>query len=301
MGTNTFKLTMAERQNGTFRVMGVEQRGVRMGSCSYHYGLISLPSMERAVQAITEFTRIAEQHNAPIKGAFATAIFRDAQNAGLVLKVLRQKTGVCPVVVSAKQEAILIQRGVYCALRDRAPKNMLIMDMGGGSLEFIKVVDNQVKWLRSFPLGAFRIINENGLSDPVTEQDIHRVNQMLMEKLKPLFRKIGKEQMALTGCSGAFESFVTMMDGYEDRLKDSLPAIAIERNHLEKLFQRILNADAEQRKQMKGLPAFRVDTIVPAALVTQFIINKFNPEIIYSSFYSMAEGAICDCIREKMK
>ncbi len=300
MGTNTFKLTMAELDGDGFRVIGVEQRGVRLGSCSYQYGLIPLPAMERAVNAIEEFTRISRQHGAIVSGAFATAIFRDAQNSRQLLEIIEEKTNVFPAVISAQKEAELIQNGVWHAMKGRVPPNMLIMDMGGGSLEFIRATDKKRTWLRSFPLGAFPILRDSRLSDPVTPQDMERVNQKLTQELKPLFREATKEQQVLVGCSGAFETFAQMMGHHHDNANECPPpSVQLHREPLEKLFQKILNANSEQRKQMKGLPLFRVDTIVPAVMVTQYIISKINPEKIYASFYSMAEGAIGQMIHQK--
>lgn len=301
IGTNTFKLLIAESTDGNFRISRVEKRGVKLGEGSYRSRQISSEAMGRAIKALKEFQLIIDNESAEQPVALATAAVRDTENGSEFVEQIRKNTGIKIETITGEREAELIAAGVLSAL-DHQPGHLLIMDIGGGSTEFIEIKDKQTVWRKSFPLGAARLLQELEPSDPVSRDDVNRLYQYLSEHLHEIKNHFQPGVTKLVGCSGSFETFADMI-ALEILKKNETPAVSsmpLESEILMRLFRELQSKNREQRLKMKGLPEYRVDTIVFGALAVQWLKNELKPAKIITSYRSMKEGVVSEIINNRM-
>ncbi len=298
MGSNTFKLILAEIGNKEFNIIKTEKRGVKLGMEVYSSDKFPEKGFKKAVEALREFQKISANAGATFAGAFATAAMRDAKNGGEFLKMIEDQTGISVNLISGDREAELIARGVMNSMHFQA-ENFLIMDIGGGSTEFIWINNGVVAWQKSFPLGAYRLIRELQPGDPVTSTEKNKITDLLNCKLKELV-DLPLDKIPLVGCSGSFETFSDMISLEISGDADASPDNFVELNSsdLDLLFNRLIRSERQDREKMKGLPEYRLDTIVMGVLLVEWYRNTFHPEKIFASYSSMKEGIIVELMKQ---
>jgi exopolyphosphatase/guanosine-5'-triphosphate,3'-diphosphate pyrophosphatase len=220
----------------------------------------------------------------------ATSAIRDASNGVDFIASAKATSGIELKVIDGDREATLIYQGVKAALSlDQAS---LIMDIGGGSVEFILCNSETVFWKKSYPIGAARLMSEFHRSDPVSERDIRQLSEYLDQILYDL-----KEQVAafapkvLIGSAGAFETFAAF---HEPDFNPSFlePAFNFSYKHLQNIIRTILESTHADRINMPQVIPVRVDMIVVAAALTRYILSLSGIKKIKLSTYSLKEGIL---------
>ncbi|HEX8547255.1 MAG TPA: exopolyphosphatase, partial [Cytophagaceae bacterium] len=207
MGTNTFHLLIARQIEGKVETILKEKISVKIGQNGISKGLISPDAYSRAVEALKHFTCLIIEHDVHDVWATATSAVRNARNGKELVAEIKKQTGIDVLVISGEKEAELIYYGVKSALKIGA-QTSIIMDIGGGSVEFIICNDSSIFWKGSFEIGAQRLIDEFQKSDPISSEDTQNLKNYLDEKLYYLFeaaRKFIPE--VLIGSSGSFDTF----------------------------------------------------------------------------------------------
>ncbi|MCF8218905.1 MAG: hypothetical protein K9J21_07965 [Bacteroidales bacterium] len=301
-GTNTFKLIIAKINGDNFQILDVVKRGVQLGKDSYRGNKISEAAFARAEECLLEFINIASSYDAPIKNAFATAVVRDAGNGEDFLRKVKEKTGITMQTISGRFEAELIMKGVISAL-PQLNGPVVIMDIGGGSTEFVYVKDNEMIWSKSFPLGASRLLQKLSPSDPVSQKDIRKLYDFLNDELSELKFQFADTPLNLIGSSGSFETFADMiaLEINKEHQKPAQTAVRLDPNDLHELIEQLIRSNHGERIKMNGLPFYRVDTIVFSGLMTRWFINNFQTTTVWTSYRSMKEGVIADLIDNQEK
>lgn len=302
VGTNTFKLTIAEIKKDNFEILEVIKRGVQLGKDSYQSNKISEAAFKRAEKCLLEFADISESYDAKIEQAFATAVVRDSENGQDFVRVMKEKTGIAIQTISGGREAELIMKGVLSALPE-VTEPVVIMDIGGGSTEFVYVADNKMSWQKSFSIGASRLLQELNPSDPVSGDDIKKLHEFLNNELIELEDQFQESSFTLAGSSGSFETFADMiaLEINNEQQSPSDMAVKLNKNELKQLFEKLKRSSHEERLKMKGLPFHRVDTIVYSGLMTQWFMERFQPTDVITSYRSMKEGVITEIINKQEK
>ena len=142
--------------------------------------------------------------------AIGTAALRTASNGQAFVREVEARTGIVVTLISGLEEAQLIHRGVMQALPPGREKK-LIMDIGGGSVEFIIAGSKNVFWYDSFPIGVAILFNRFHKSDPIRKEEIIAVRRFLEEQLRPFLLVLEEYSIPdLIGASGAFDTIGEM-------------------------------------------------------------------------------------------
>ncbi|MFY8033467.1 MAG: exopolyphosphatase, partial [Flexibacteraceae bacterium] len=191
MGTNTFHLLIAELAPDGFKVLHKEKVGVKLGKGSINQGFLSDDAIERGLDCLQSFANTAVSFGIAAKDIIATATsaVRSANNGQFFVEQVLAKTEIKVQVIDGAKEAQLIFEGVTAALGKQSAAS-LIMDIGGGSVEFIIGNKEQYYWKQSFEVGAIRLHEKFKKHDPILSEEISEINLYLSEKLKPLFDQI---------------------------------------------------------------------------------------------------------------
>ncbi len=292
MGTNTFNLLIAETAGREMKEIYFEKIPVKLGKGGIREGIITPQARLRAVEAMIRYREIAGRYGVQEILAFGTSALRTARNSSELLEAIRETAGIKAEIISGDEEALLIYNGVIRTLRPAG--TFLIMDVGGGSVEFILASQHKgILWKNSYPLGIARLLEQFDLSDPVTPENIQALEDHFDRHLQELWEEVAQHRPAtLAGAAGTFDTLRALAAGkgwLEDngRSWQEIPPEVYRKVH-----NMLLLSDATQRKQMIGMEPFRVEMIVPASIFVNFVLEKTGIDTLVQSYYSLKEGVV---------
>lgn len=295
LGTNTCNLLIAEYENKSYKISYQGKEVVKLGKGGIHKSQLTEDGLQRAIQAIEKHQERINKFTSVETVIIATSAIRDAVNKDWFAQQIKETTGLNLTIISGDQEAELIFNGVKLAF-DQIANNSLILDIGGGSNEFILTLNNQPIWKQSFPIGMARIIGQIPPSDPITPEEIKAINLWFDESLKPLWKETKNIQIPqLIGCSGAFDTIADLIDKTDPGTKIRI-AQEITINDFDNIYNRLIASTANDRVQMKGMESIRVEMIVPSVLFIKLVIDRLNIKTIYQTDYALREGVLFERI-----
>jgi exopolyphosphatase/guanosine-5'-triphosphate,3'-diphosphate pyrophosphatase len=300
LGTNTFNLLIAEAQGlSSYHILYCTKEGVKLGAGGINRRHITEAAAKRGIEAVARHFERIKPYKVDKVVAYATSAIRDADNGRDFAAVLNNKFGLEVRVIDGDTEAQLIYAGVKQTL-PFVGKRYIVLDIGGGSNEFIIADDNGVLWKRSFPLGMARLLERFSPSDPISASEIKTIEAYLNTELTELFEnaKLLKPEI-FVGASGSFDSFVLMLAN-EGLIESDSNAVSrqLPLEIYDKLHQKLIHSTADERDRMEGLEPVRRDMIVLATIFVNFVLERLAIKTLYQSAYSLKEGAILGVIKE---
>ena len=210
IGTNSVHLVIARRTaSGTPEILTREKAPVRLGSGGRDMKRLAPEAIERAVDALGRFRRIAEAHDAEVV-AVATSAVREAENQSDFIAAARDDAGVNVNVISGVEEARLIHLGALGAV-PAAERRHLVIDIGGGSTEFVVGHGTAPELVRSLKLGHIRLTDRFFEDGRVTTKAVEECRKYVRSFLAPLAREISDVGFEVAiGCSGTIENLARM-------------------------------------------------------------------------------------------
>ena len=299
LGTNTFNLLIAEvRSDKTYDALFQTKIGVKLGEGCINQGFIAPAPFQRGIEALRSHRKTIEKFNVEKVFAFATSAIRGASNGAEFVVHAKEECDIVIQLISGNKEAELIYYGVRDAVvMDH--ETSLIIDIGGGSVEFIIANKHQVFWKQSFLLGIARLLELFNPSDPITEKEIQRIEDYLDHELQPLFDAVKKYPVTeLIGASGSFDSIAEMVAHkfYSPHLLDGKTEFTFNLDDCNNIHETILRSTCAERLQMKGLAEMRVDMIVISSILVHFILRSLAIQKMRLSTYSLKEGILCEIL-----
>lgn len=289
LGTNTFHLIIAEQTSSAFQVIYKTNQPVRLGEDITTDNLIIPIAFERGINCLNEFKNTLEKYNVTSVKATATSGIRSAKNGQEFVNAAKLTAGIKIDIINGDEEALLIYEGVK--LSGAISGKSLIMDIGGGSTEFILCDEEKVIWKKSYNIGAARLMQKFFNSDPINTIDKNLILEHLTNELKELKVICDEHQPeTLIGSAGAFETFTVMID--PDLNIAAISVAELPLTSYKKLASKLINSSHEERSQMKSLIPLRVDMIVMAALQTNYIIENLGIQKIKLSTYDLKMGVL---------
>jgi exopolyphosphatase/guanosine-5'-triphosphate,3'-diphosphate pyrophosphatase len=290
LGTNTCNLLIAEVKDKNYQLIYQGKVGVKLGKGGINKQLLTPEAFVRATNALNEHRQTIEKYEVDKVFAIATSAVREAANRKEFETHLLKETTIKLVTISGDQEAQLIFEGVKLAF-GKLEKQSLIMDIGGGSNEFIETNNDQIVWKESFPLGMARIIEQIPLSDPITAEEISTVEKYFDQGLELLWKNVQPGKLQLIGCSGAFDTIADLIDQSSPGTKIRQQQ-EISLNDFNRIADQVIFSTKEQREQMKGMDPLRVEMIVPALIFIRLVVEKLEIEKITQTDFALREGIL---------
>jgi exopolyphosphatase / guanosine-5'-triphosphate,3'-diphosphate pyrophosphatase len=295
LGTNTFNLLIAKKHTDTaFKKIFNTKIAVKLGENTINSGFIADASFQRGINALKQFQQYLLDHNVEHTYAFATSAIRSASNGHEFVTQAKIVAGISISVIDGNEEADLIYYGNRMAVK-MGDSTSLIMDIGGGSTEFILGNSETILWKKSYLLGAARLLDKFKLSDPITYDEIVDFNNYLRHELHSLFEAIKHyKPTELIGSSGAFDSVVDMIAGEfnTEVLNDNHTEYSINLRQYSAISKKIKESTIKERYHITGLIDMRVDMIVISVLLIDFILNELHLKNMRVSTFSLKEGVI---------
>jgi exopolyphosphatase/guanosine-5'-triphosphate,3'-diphosphate pyrophosphatase len=293
LGTNSFHAVIVDAHaNGSFQVVDRMKEMVRLGQHGLSANTLPEAAMERGMQALQRIHLLAQGWGATEFLAFATSAIREASNGGVFIRQVRQELGLRIRPISGEQEATLIYQGVRRAVEMAAPT--LLVDIGGGSVEFIVAAGGEQVFARSLKLGAARMTERFVTTDPLSAAEKDAMRAHFRETLP-----------AVVDACRAYD--VTSIVGSSGTMK-SLAQVALSNgsNGAQTVFQRtfsapevrdaltwVIGSTEEERLAHPAIDPKRVDQIGAGAVLLDTLLNEL-PEVrhLRVSSNALREGMV---------
>ncbi len=301
IGTNTCNLLIANAlKNGAFSPVYDRKLPVKLGRGGIHKKILLPDAIERGLIALLRHAVTISCYNVEKVKVVGTSAIRGAANKGEFLAKVKHLLGWDIEILDGELEAELIFKGVQLSLPEGIGK-YLIIDIGGGSSEFILALNNQIIWKNSFNIGIARVLEMFPVSDPIAPEEIRAIEEWFDEQLKELWQITNVHSPEiLVGCSGAFDTF---MDIFEKEIPDlkirgvsDLPI-----NDFLMIHNQLINTKFEARSQMEGMDLSRVEMIVIASVFTNFILRRLGIKRLIHTHNALKEGVMDRFITTELK
>ncbi|MES2560616.1 MAG: phosphatase [Bacteroidota bacterium] len=294
LGTNTFHLLIAEIEHGAIIEHRKIQIPVKIGEGGINEQYIAPAAYERGMNALKTFREALNEFGIHEITAFGTSAIRDASNGLTFINDAKRLYQITIESISGEYEAELIYRGVQHSF-DLPDANVLVMDIGGGSVEFIIGRKETILWKHSYPLGAARLIERFHNSDPISDVEVVSLQSYLVHNIK-LLRDALLQFPAeiLIGSAGSFETLVEVLqkDLHKPVLHLGDHAQQISLDDFNEFVELITSRNATERAALNGMADFRVEMIVVATILMDVVIRRFEITRLIASQYSLKEGML---------
>ncbi len=298
LGTNTFNLLIRDTDSGN--TIFNHKIPVKLGSKGITSGRIAEDAFERGIEAMISHKTSTSDHHVDMILAFATSAVRSASNGNEFVEAIYEATQIQVEVIDGLREAELIFKGVRqaCSIGDQP---VLIMDIGGGSTEFILGNENEVFWANSYPLGVTRLLDLFQPSDPITEDETGLVKDHIREALTDLVEAHSKyPATTLIGSSGSFDTIYDVVQLRNNQLPLQSGQISgvFDSLQLREAMDQLESATIEERLEMPGMLEMRAEMINLSAIQIALVLDLLQIEDIRLSTYSLKEGVYAERIKK---
>lgn len=294
LGTNTFNLLVADADANNYSEVYRDKRAVKLGHGGITNSRISDEAIERGIMAIKDYTAAIAPLGIDKVLAVATSAIRSTENGLFFTKRIKNEFNLDVRVIGGDEEAELIYSGIRRAV-PLDSENVLMLDIGGGSNEFVIGNNSRISWKQSFPLGIARLLEMFSPSNPIKENEIESVVCFIEKELKPLADAIKNYPVkTLIGSSGSFDTIANIcsIETFKKSLSQENTFYKFRKPDVLALCEKIIYSTTQERINMPGMDLMRVEMIPLSALFIKYILSLTNVTNIVQSSYAIKEGII---------
>jgi exopolyphosphatase/guanosine-5'-triphosphate,3'-diphosphate pyrophosphatase len=299
IGTNSIHMVVARVDpTGGFEVLTREKESVRLGHGSGEMSELAVDAIDRGIAALQRMRRVSDAYNATVH-AVATSAVREATNRDVFLARARDEAGIDVQVIAGVEEARLIHLGVLQAVPvfDRLH---LVVDIGGGSTEFVVGKSGTELLARSLKLGAIRVTDRFFTDGVMRPRAVRDCRAYLRAYLAPLVHEVAEWGFEVAvGSSGTINAIAAMSEQRAGRdTARGVNNVKFTRDDLAAIVDDILAArNGTERAALAGLDAKRSDIIVGGALLLEQIFDELHIDQMITSEYALREGVLLNTMR----
>lgn len=273
IGTNTILLLIAEMRRGKLKTLFDTETIVRLGEGVHKNEILSEEAMQRGFHTLKGYLKRCQEMEVQKIFAVGTSALREAKNSDHFLKKVKEEFDLFIDVISGEEEARLSFLSVAKDLK-KSWKNLLVVDVGGGSTELILGKgDEIIRWV-SLPLGIVRFTERFLLSDPVKEEEYRTMVEEIRKQL-PNF-PILKNPLSMVSVGGTGTALASVEQGLEKFMIERIHRFVLTREALRNQLFSYRSKTTEERKEMRGLPPSRADVILAGGTILYLIMEKFD-------------------------
>jgi exopolyphosphatase / guanosine-5'-triphosphate,3'-diphosphate pyrophosphatase len=300
VGTNSVKLLVADVEGKVVRPLHEGSHQTRLGQGFYESHQLQPGAIDLTAKAVADFVHEAQAWSPSSVKIIGTSAARDAINKEQLLNAIESASGTRVTIISGETEADWAYKGVTSDPQ-LASGNLLVMDVGGGSTEFILGSGGQRLFAESFSIGSVRLLEQLQISDPPSaEERLHceghirdTLERQVKPRLEPKLRGVSSP-VQLVGTGGTS----TILARVELRLRsfsrEMIEGTFLSREKVKNEMMRLWSVSLEQRKQIIGLPPNRADVILPGVAIFAQVMELFDLPTVRVSTRGLRFAALMD-------
>jgi exopolyphosphatase/guanosine-5'-triphosphate,3'-diphosphate pyrophosphatase len=290
-GTNSIRLLIAEPDSaGNLRDVVRAMRIVRLGEGVDRTGEFTSDALDRTFAACAEYRDMIEEAGAEVTRFVATSASRDVRNRDTFIAGVEELLGVQPEVISGAEEARLSFFGALSALRADMPGPYLVVDIGGGSTEFV-LGTSQPEQSQSVDIGCVRMTERHVLDDPPSADQVAAVRADVRVALRDVEQEVELDRaQTLVGLAGTVTTVAAMVFDLETYDPDILHGSIITGDDVERVTNRLMAMSREQRAALPFMHPGRVDVIGGGALILSEICRRVPVSQVVVSEHDILDG-----------
>ncbi|WP_306338448.1 Ppx/GppA phosphatase family protein [Streptomyces sp. KL118A] len=298
-GTNSIRLLVADADPETGELVDLDRRMtiVRLGQGVDRTGRLAQEALDRTFAACREYAAVIKEHGAERVRFVATSASRDAENRDDFVRGVLDILGVEPEVITGDQEAEFSFTGATKELtgRDDLAKPYLVVDIGGGSTEFVVGTD-RVEAARSVDVGCVRmterhLVRDGAVTDPPEPGQLDAIRADIEAALDLAERTVPlKEARTLVGLAGSVTTVAAIalgLDAYDSR---AIHHARIPYDQVNAIVERLTHATHAERAAIPVMHPGRADVIASGALVLLAIMDRVGAREVVVSEHDILDG-----------
>ena len=282
VGSNSVRLLVARSLSPVaFEVVDEERFDARLGE-GQDFGALTPEGMERGLQAVTIMAEVARSHNPAIIRMVGTEALRRASNAQEFIDRVRERTGLGIRVLSGYEEAFC---GFLGVVNSTNLSDGHLLDIGGGSLELMRVRDRSLANVQSVPLGAIYARERYLRSDPPTEREVRTLRKAVRQQLT-----VEQPHKVLYGSGGAVRNLARVIRIQRSYPLRRLHGLEIPKRQFHRLANQLAKASTDERRKVAGVGSNRADILHAAALVIDEVMTITGADSLVVAGQGLREG-----------
>jgi exopolyphosphatase/guanosine-5'-triphosphate,3'-diphosphate pyrophosphatase len=291
-GTNSTRL-LVSRGAGADKVPLARVNTItRLGRGVDATGRLDAAAIERTVDVLRDYRGILDELGAERLRVTATSAARDAANRDEFFDAAEVVLGSRPELISGTEEAELSFLGATAEL-DPADGPFLVVDIGGGSTEFIVGTD-RVEGARSVDIGCVRFLEQYVEHDPPLPEELHACISVTQQWLDDIARELPavREAKTFVGLAGTVTTMAAVELGLHEWDRDAIHHFRFTRPAIEEVFRTLVTEPLEDRKHNPGLEDARADVIVAGACIFVGIVRGLDVDTCLVSESDILDGLV---------
>jgi exopolyphosphatase/guanosine-5'-triphosphate,3'-diphosphate pyrophosphatase len=280
IGTNTILLLIAEVDQGRIKPLFEMETVVRLGERIHESGVLLKEAMSRGLRTLSQYLERCRAMEVQEIFAVGTSALREAKNSADFLKLVEAELDLSIEVISGEEEAQLSFLAVTRDLEETG-KTFLVVDIGGGSTEFILGMGDQIRQWTSLPLGSVRFTEQFLRSDPVRDEERQEMEREIRRQLVNIPRT--KEPLSMVAVGGTATTLASVEQGLNDFIVERIHNFVLKKEGLRNQLLLYRAKTIEERKKISGLPIARADVILAGAAILYLTMEEVQcPSVLIS-------------------
>ncbi len=294
IGTNSMRLLIADYKNNKIENRKKYINITRIGQGVDDKGYITEEALERNLNALKEFADKCIEEKCEKVYCMGTSALRDSKNGQDFVNRAKELTNIDVKIICGEEESNLGFMGVLEGAGGDKSNYILVLDIGGGSTEFIVGNEDGIKFCKSENVGALRMTEKFITTDPISDEEFNKMSDFIEKTISSTLDKIkGMHVSKLVGIGGAITSLSAMNQQLEVYSMEKVHNSVVTKKDLEKILQNLKKMTLSDKKTIKGLQPKRADIITAGVKILHIVMEKIEIEKIMISEYDNLEGLIC--------
>ena len=294
IGSNSIHMIIARIDaEGNIEVVDRMKEMAQLGAETLTTGYLSEAAQERGIRTLTQFKALADAHRVDDIIAVATSATREARNGPEFIDRVREVCGIPARIIDGVQEGHLIYLGAR-EVYDFGSQRALLVDIGGGSVEFILADRRRAYLIKSLKLGVRRLKDRFLPEEQPSRESIDELVAHVRTKLDsivPAIRRRGFDHVVTT--SGTALALARLSATVRGEVAPTPPAVVL-REHLQQVTELLLTLDPAARALLPGMEPKRLDTLCHGALLLRTLLEMFGAERFTICDGALREGMLVD-------
>ncbi len=282
IGSNAIRLAIANNTDSGFYISYMSRQAVRLGSSVFSQGNISSEICSDLKEALFQFKNQLENYNVKSWRAVATSAMREATNNKAIVDLLKKETGITVEIISGQEEARLISLAISKKI-DLSQGSYLLIDIGGGSIELVAVVDGQTIRKKSYKTGVVRILELQRSKEKKLEDWLP---EFIKNEIHGFFNGLSRFECAV-GTGGNMDRFIKLKNFVSGE-----PGMFLTAGEMKTMDEMLRQVGYRERIVKFCLKSDRADVIVPAAIITNQIMTMAGSGKIHLPQVGLKDGLL---------